>query len=260
MMETVGDLTRHWRRARRMSQLDLALEAGVSTRHLSFIESGRAQASPEMLRRLANRLAMPLRVRNRLLLAGGYAPDHGERPLDAPEMSEVLNAIKAMLAAHPFPAVAVDRGWNLQMANPAAMRLMAGLPEHLLTPPVNVLRVTLDPVGLAARIVNLPQWRGHLLDRLRAESEATGDAAIVQLYEELSALPLQRKATVPARSSPVAVPLVLQLPEGPTLSLISTTTVFGTANDVTLEELTLETFYPADTATRDHFLRQESAV
>lgn len=258
MTETVGDLMRHWRRARRMSQLDLSLEAEVSTRHLSFVESGRAQASRDMLRRLSERLALPLRERNRLLIAGGYAPDHGERPLDAPEMSAALDAVREMLAAHPFPAVAVDRRWTLQLANPAAMRLLAGLPGRLLAAPVNVLRATLDPEGLAPHIVNLPQWRRHLLDRLQAEFVATGDPAIARLFEELSALPLQRNRSAPVPASPVAVPLVLRFPQGPTLSLISTTTVFGTANDVTLQELTLETFYPADAATRDHFLRQDA--
>lgn len=247
---------RDWRRRRRMSQLDLSLEAEVSARHLSFVESGRARASREMLQRLGDRLAMPLRERNRLLIAGGYAPDHSERPLDSPEMQVAMSAIRMVLDGHrPFPALVIDRGWNLIAANDPATHLLTGLPETLRKPTLNVLRATLHPAGLAPRIANLSEWRHHVLGRLRSDYAATGDPALAKLHDELSAIPVARRTSHNSPVARVAVPLLLEAGEGRILSLLSTTTVFGTANDVTLSELTLETLFPADLETRKFFMR-----
>lgn len=249
---SVGALLRIWRARRRFSQLDLAGEADVSTRHLSFVETGRAQPSREMLLRLAERLDMPLRERNRLLLAGGYAPIHPERPLNSAAMTAARLAVEAVLSSHdPFPALVVDRHWQLVAANAGVGRLLAGVAPRLLEPPVNVLRLSLDPQGLAPRILNLPEWRHHLLGRLRAEADRSGDPALTTLHNELSVLPCPVSRTPPGPPSLVAVPLVFADPAtGEVLRFLSTTTVFGTATDVTLAELTLECFYPADAATR----------
>jgi transcriptional regulator with XRE-family HTH domain len=253
--ETVGDLTRAWRKRRGKSQLDLALDADVSAHHLSFVESGRASASRELLLRLGERLSMPLRDRNRLLIAGGYAPVFNARTLDDPDMEPALTAISAVLdASAPYPALVVDPSWNLVRANRPAQKLLEGLPTRLTTPPVNVLRATLDPEGLAPRIANLPEWRHHLLARLRADFNASGNAGLLTLHDELAAIPVAAGKTSPAQTARIAVPLMLSIPGGPVLSLISTTTVFGTAHDVTLAELTLESFFPADAQTRDFFL------
>lgn len=251
-LDSVGDLLRDWRARRRFSQLDLAGEADISTRHLSFVESGRSVPSREMLLRLAEPLAMPLRERNRLLLAGGYAPLHRERPLDQPDMAAARAAVEAVLAGHaPFPALAVDRHWNLVAANDAVTALLGGVDPALLVPPVNILRLNLSPGGLAPRIANLAEWRHHLLARLRDEASRSSDPVLVALHAELNALPIARSSSPPRPVSAVAVPLVLTDPtKGRTLSFLSTTTVFGTATDITLAELTLECFYPADDATR----------
>ena len=251
-VETVGDLLREWRGRRRLSQLDLAGEAEVSTRHLSFVESGRAAPSRELLLRLAGPLAMPLRERNRLLLAAGYAPVHGERPLNAPEMSAAMKAVEAVLESHsPFPALAVDRHWDLVLANDTARGLLAGVDPSLLEPPVNILRVSLHPAGIASRIVNLADWRHHLLGRLREDADRSGDPALFALYDELRALPSPASTRPPDAVARIAVPLILRDPatDRP-LSFLSTSTIFGTATDVTLAELTLECFYPANDETR----------
>ncbi len=186
----VGDLLRDWRQRRRLSQLDLALEAGVSTRHLSFVETGRAKPSAEMVLHLADELEVPLRERNRLLLAAGYAPVYEERALDEPEMQPVHDAIQLVLDGHdPYPAITVDRGWALVAHNRAAGLLIAGLPDDLLAPPMNVLRASLHPDGLAPRIVNLAQWKAHILERLGRQVTLTGDPALRTLYEELDGYP-----------------------------------------------------------------------
>lgn len=251
---TVGGVLRDWRRRRRFSQLDLAGEAQVSSRHLSFVESGRAGASRELLLRLAEGLDMPLRERNRLLLAAGYAPVHAERALDSPDMGAARAAVDAVLAGcEPYPAIAVDRRWTLVAANAAVGRLTAGVAASLLEPPVNVLRLSLHPLGLAGRIENLSQWRRHVLHRLKAQAEASGDPVLLELHAELSALP-GRGGTPPTPLDAIATPLRLRDAAGRTLSLISTTTVFGAANEVTLSELTLECFYPANEATRQALL------
>ena len=251
---SVGDLLRDWRRRRRLSQLDLALEAEISQRHLSFVESGRSAPSRDMVMRLAERLSVPLRERNALLVAAGYAPVFRERALDAPEMSVARAAIDRILDGHdPHPALAVDRRWTLLAANRAVGMLLAGVPEALTARPANVLRISLHPDGLAARIVNLREWRRHILDRLAHEIDVCADPALIALQDELKAYPVPpreraaRASAAPAHAG-LAVPLVLSSPAGP-LSFLSTTTVFGTAVDVTLAEIAIEAFLPADTAT-----------
>lgn len=245
----VGVLLREWRQRRRLSQLELAGDAEVSTRHLSCVETGRALPSREMVLRLAERLEVPLRERNRLLTAAGYAPMFPERRLDDPALGAAREAMEQILRAHePFPALLVDRHWALVSANRMVPLLLQGLPEDLLRPPLNVLRVSLHPHGLAPRIVNLAQWRAHLLHRLRQQVEASGDTTLAALADELRAYPVPGGSADTARASDealVATPLQLRTPLG-ILSLIGTVTVFGTPADATLSELALETFFPAD--------------
>lgn len=245
----IGDLLRHWRQKRHLSQLDLALEAEISTRHLSFVETGRAQPSRDMILRLAERLEVPLRERNALLIAAGFAPKYQERGLDDPALGAARQAVDTILRAHePWPALALDRHWNMVMANAAVAPLLTGIDAALLTPPVNVLRLSLHPGGLAPRIVNLGEWRSHLLARLQRQIEVSGDAVLADLREELRALPAPLGPAPHGDGGAVAMPLRLKVPGGE-LSFISTTTVFGTPVDITLSELALETLFPADEAT-----------
>ena len=249
----VGHLIRHWRQQRRWSQLDLACEADISTRHLSFVETGRAQPSREMLLRLAEPLELPLRERNVLLVAAGYAPVYRERALADPELAQARAAVERLLAANaPNPALAVDRHWNLVNANAPARLLMADIAPELLGPPLNVLRASLHPQGLAPRIVNFAEWRVHVLHRLHRQVEASGDGGLADLLDELTRLPAPPGAVpgaplAPAQSG-VVLPLQLRSPVG-TLSFLSTTMVFGTAVDITLAELVVESFFPADATT-----------
>jgi transcriptional regulator with XRE-family HTH domain len=246
----VGPLLRDWRRRRRLSQLDLALEAGVSARHLSFVETGRARPSAEMVLHLAGQLDVPLRERNALLLAAGYAPAYAERALDAPEMTPVREAIDRVLAGHePHPAVVVDRQWELVAANRGLGVLLEGVAPHLLEPPVNVLRVGLHPEGLAARIANLGQWRAHLLERLGRQAALTGDPALRTLLDEVAAYP----GPEPPAARPgdeIAVPLRLTTAGGE-LAFLSTVATFGTAVDITVAELSIESFFPTDARTAE---------
>jgi transcriptional regulator with XRE-family HTH domain len=250
----VGELLRHWRQHRRWSQLDLATEAGVSTRHLSCLETGRALPSREMLLRLSERLQVPLRDRNRLLTAAGYAPMYRERPLADPAMQAAHAAVERVLQAHePYPALAVDRHWNLVAHNRAAAAFMAGLPDDLMEPPVNVLRASLHPRGLAPRIANFAAWRDHLFERLAHQVQASGDPVLTELAQELRDLPLppgvaDTDVQAPRGIVDIAVPLQLHSPAG-ILSFISTITVFGTPVEVTLSELAIEAFFPADAFT-----------
>ncbi|MDQ3644972.1 MAG: helix-turn-helix transcriptional regulator [Actinomycetota bacterium] len=246
----VGALLRDWRQRRHLSQLDLALEAEVSARHLSFVETGRSRPSAEMIQHLAERLDVPLRERNKLLLAAGYAPGYGQRALEEPEMGPVRDAIDQVLAGHhPYPAVVVDRHWGMVAGNRAIALLTAGAAEHLLQPPVNVLRLALHPEGLAPRIANLAEWREHLLDRLDRHAAATCDPALAALHTELVRLPGDDPPSrADLAAGEIAVPLKLRHPEGE-LAFISTVTIFGTAIDVTVSELAIEAFYPADTRT-----------
>jgi transcriptional regulator with XRE-family HTH domain len=250
----VGVLLRDWRQRRRLSQLDLALEAGVSTRHLSFVETGRARPSPEMVLHLADELEVPLRERNRLLLAAGYAPVYEERALDEPEMQPVHDAIQLVLDGHdPYPAITVDRGWALVAHNRAAGLLLEGLPDDLLAPPMNVLRASLHPDGLAPRIANLGQWKAHLLERLARQAAITGDPALRTLHAELAAYPApEDEERGPA--SDVVVPLRLRTDDGE-LRFFSTVTTFGTPADITVEELSIESFFPADRETAERLRR-----
>jgi transcriptional regulator with XRE-family HTH domain len=235
----VGPLIKTWRTRRRLSQLDLALEAGVSARHLSFVETGRSRPSEQMVLHLAEHLEVPLRERNRMLLAAGYAPVYAQRTLDAPELAPVKHALDQLLKAHePFPAVVVDRASNLVAANGAVALLTRGVAEHLLEPPVNVLRCALHPEGMAPRIENLAQWRAHLLSDLAIQRDQTGDETLQELYDELEALPGPNDQLA---HYDVFVPLKI---DG--LTFLSTRTTFGTALDVTVAELAIEAFFPAD--------------
>jgi transcriptional regulator with XRE-family HTH domain len=244
----VGPLLRDWRKRRRLSQLDLALEAGVSARHVSFIETGRAAPSAEMVLRLAGKLDVPPRESNQLLIAAGYAPRYSSLAFEAPEMDPVRRAIDRLLAAHdPYPAVVVDRHWELIAANQGAGVLTAGAAPELLEPPVNALRLALHPDGVAKRIVNLPEWRGHLLERLERQARLTGDPAIGALLAELRSYPGGESHD--PREHDVFVPLRIAGPDGAELSFLSTVATFGTAVDVTAAELSIESFFPADNAT-----------
>ena len=254
-MRPVGELLRGWRERRRLSQLAPALEADVSARHVSFLETGRARPSREMLLRLAERLDVPLRDRNALLLAAGYAPAYPERGLDDPALRAAREAVDRVLAGHePYPALAVNRHWDLAATNRAIGPLLAGIGPELLRPPVNVLRLSLHPAGLAPRIANLGQWRSHLLERLRRQIEVAADPVLAALLEELRGYPVPEGADDPVESSRdpygagVAVPLRLRTEHG-VLAFLSTTMVFGTPVDVTLSELAVEAFFPADPAT-----------
>lgn len=251
----IGSHLREWRQRRRLSQLDLAMSAEISTRHLSFIETGRSQPSRDMVLRLADQLEVPLRARNALLVAAGFAPVFSERPLDDPALGAAHAAMQQVLRGHePYPALAVDLHWTMLAANAAVGRLVAGVASHLLAPPVNVLRLSLHPEGLAPRIANLAEWRTHLLVRLRRQIDVSADPVLDALLQELAALPAPRSPRHPARpvgpEAAVVVPLQLHSDAG-LLMLISTTTVFGTPLDITVAEIALETFFPAETETAD---------
>lgn len=249
----IGTLLREWRQRRRLSQLDVALGAGVSSRHLSFIETGRSRPSAEMVVQLADHLEVPLRERNSLLLAAGFAPLYAQHDLDAPEMGPVAEAIRRVLEGHePYPALVVDRHWGLVAANSAMALLTAGVAPVLLEPPVNVLRLSLHPEGVAPRIVNLGEWRAHLLDRLSREAVLSGDPALFALHDELAGYPGGNMGHAPdLDAGAVAVPLRV-LVDGRELAFISTATTFGTAVDVTVSELSIEAFFPYDTETAKH--------
>jgi transcriptional regulator with XRE-family HTH domain len=261
--QTFGDHLRHWRTHRRLSQQGLAEEAEISTRHLSFVETGRALPSREMVLRLSERLDVPLRERNAMLVAAGYAPMYRQRPLEDPALAPAREAVELILRAHePNPALAVDRHWNLVAGNRMLPHLMAGADAELVQGQVNVLRLSLHPKGLAPRIVNLGQWREHLFERLRQQVQATGDAVLASLLEELRSYPVPEGANdtrLEGEHVGVALPLRFRTLQGPVLSFISTTTVFGSAVDVTVQELTLETFFPLDAATAEA-LRQIAAA
>jgi transcriptional regulator with XRE-family HTH domain len=244
----IGEHLREWRQRRHLSQLDLAGDAEISARHLSFVETGRSAPSRDMVLKLAERLDVPLRERNVLLVAAGFAPAFPQRPLDDPALRSAREAINMILKAHePNPALAYDRHWNLVSANRMLAPLLEGVPQRLLSEPLNVLRLAFDPEGLAPRTVNLSEWAAHLLERLHRQCEATADPGLLKLYQELKSFP------IPARSGPisadnVAIPFKLRH-KGEVLSFISTTMVFGTPIDITLQELALETFFPADDLT-----------
>lgn len=241
----VGGLIRQWRERRRLSQLELALRADVSARHLSFVETGRSKPTSEMILRLADELEVPLRERNTLLLSGGFAPTYPQHRLGEPSMAAVSDAITKILDAHhPFPAVVVDQHWDMVDGNTAIDLLVAGAADHRLEPPVNVLRLSLHPDGLAPRIVNLAEWRAHLIGRVDSQVSATADATLVALRDELLTYP-HPDDTRPPPTDAIIVPLRLRVGDDE-LSLFSMTTVFGAPREVTVAELAIETFYPAD--------------
>jgi transcriptional regulator with XRE-family HTH domain len=255
----VGALLREWRERRRLSQLALALDAEISTRHLSFVETGRATPSRAMILRLAEQLDLPLRERNQLLLAAGYAPVYAETALESPPMAAIRAAVRQVLVGHePYPAVAVDRRWNLLDANASVALFMAGLPPALLTPP-NVLRASLHPDGLAARIVNLREWRAHVLGRLRRQVARSADPELAALYHELRGYGDGADPPESEPPGPGDVVLPLRLRHGDReLSFFSTVTAFGTPFDITVAELAIESFSPADRETSE-FLREAAA-
>jgi transcriptional regulator with XRE-family HTH domain len=251
-----GTLLRTWRQRRRMSQLELALAAEVSQRHLSFVESGRSAPSRDMILHLAEHLAIPLRERNILLVAAGFAPVYQERSLDDPALAAQREAIEVVLKGHePFPALAVDRHWTLVAANAAIGPLIAGIDAKLLAPPLNVLRLSLHPNGMAPRIANYAEWKAHVITRLTQQVDASADAKLNELLEELKGYQRPRAGAItwplPKRDfGNVVVPLQLLTSDG-VLSFFSTTTVFGTPVDITLAEIAIEAFYPADKATAE---------
>lgn len=250
-----GEQLRDWRQRRRLSQMALALDADISTRHLSFMETGRATPSRTMVLRLAEQLEIPLRERNDMLIAAGHAPAFAERRLDDPALSAARRAIELVLKGHePYPALAIDRHWTMVAANAAVPPLLDGVAPFLLAGPVNVLRLSLHPDGLAPRILNLAEWRTHLLDRLRRQIDMSADPVLIDLLAELKALPAPVHVASPSMAHDpyggLVVPMRLATARG-CLSLFTTTTVFGTPLDITLAELAVEAFFPADAATAE---------
>jgi transcriptional regulator with XRE-family HTH domain len=259
----VGAQLRAWRLRRRLSQLELAVDAGISTRHLSYLETGRANPSREMVLRLTNKLDVPLRERNCFLIAAGYAPMYRQTHLDDPALASAKQAVELILRSHePFPALAIDRHWNLVLTNRMVPHLFAGVDASLLVPPINVLRLTLHPMGLAPRIVNLLQWRAHLFERLGHQIAATADVGLMTLLTELRGLPApgpEQHEQIQGEYLGVAVPLKFRSESG-VLSFISTTTIFGSPVDVTLQELALETFFPLDEFTLDAVQKRAGGI
>jgi transcriptional regulator with XRE-family HTH domain len=244
----VGRQLRDWRQRRRLSQLNLACDAEISARHLSFLETGRSQPSREMILRLAEQLEIPIRERNVLLMAAGFAPVFPERPLNDPALASASDAITLALHAHkPYPAFALDRQWRIVSSNAALPELFEGVADELLVPPVNAMRISLHPRGLSARIANLSIWRAHLLHRLRRQIDLTADAALSELQRELLTYPAPPEI-IELRVDQPMIPLQIYV-GGKLLTLFSTTMIFGTPADITLSELALEFFFPADPQT-----------
>jgi len=254
---TFGKSLRAWRQRRGLSQLELAGAADISTRHLSFVETGRTNPSREMVLRLVSKLGVPLRERNTLLVAAGFAPMYNESRLEAPALGAARKTIELILKGHePFPALAIDRHWNMVAANRMLPHLLAGMDASLIQAPVNVLRLTLHPLGLAGRIVNFAQWRSHLFERLQQQIAVTADPQLISLLTELKSLPAPVSAqedNLQGEHGGFAVPLQVRSRSG-VLSFISTTTVFGSPVDITLQELALETFFPLDDFTMQALL------
>ncbi|MDX2391964.1 MULTISPECIES: helix-turn-helix transcriptional regulator [unclassified Streptomyces] len=249
---TVGNLLRTWRERRGISQLELAGRADSSSRHISFVENGRSRPSEEMVLRLAEHLDVPVRDRNALLVAAGYAPRYAHTPLDAPAMEVLRESLERLMTAYePYPALVVDATYDVVAANRAVMMLLDGMPEHLLTPPLNVMRITLHPDGLARRIHNLREWRGHLLEQMQRQIALARSPALRSLYEEVAAYPVADRPgdAEPRESVPyIALPLRLEH-DGEILSFVSSISTFNTPMDVTVAELAIETLLPADAAT-----------
>ncbi|WAS91155.1 helix-turn-helix domain-containing protein [Nannocystis punicea] len=246
----IGTLLRQWRERRHLSQLALAATANISTKHVSFLESGRATPSRDMVLKLADVLAIPLRARNALLLAAGHAPMYSQHSLEAPELASARHAIELLLTGHePYPAIAIDRHWNLVAANRAFAPLVADLPARLREPPMNVLRASLAPDGLWPRIVNAAEWRAHVMHRLQQQIDASADPVLVELRAELGG-----DQAAAGHGSELVATLRLRVGDS-VLSFLSTTTIFGSPVDVTLSELAIESFFPADQATAEALRR-----
>lgn len=250
----LGPLLRHWRSQRRRSQLDLALDVGISARHLSFIETGRSKPSAQVLMQLAAQLDLPLRERNHLLLAAGYAPRYAERDFESESMAPVRQALQRLLDAHhPYPGIVLDRRWNVVMSNGAAQGLTGLLPPALAVPPLNIFRISLHPQGMAAHTSNFVEWGSYMLDALHRSVLSSGDEVLRELeaevrgYPNVAALLEQAGDMADTQAPALLVPCVLELPVG-RLSMFTTLTTFGTARDVTLDELSVEMFYPSDPA------------
>jgi transcriptional regulator with XRE-family HTH domain len=255
----VGELLREWRERRRLSQLDLSIRADISTRHLSFVETGRSRPTPTMILRLTEQLEVPLRDRNVLLLAGGYAPAYPQHGFDEPELAEVRAALRQVLAGHePYPAVVVNRWWELLDSNAAVFVLTEGCAPWLLEPPVNVLRLSLHPDGMARRISNLAEWRGHLLTQLQHRARALADQRLADLHDELLGYP-GGADEVYAPTGAVVLPLRYRLGDQE-LSFFSISAVVGTATDVTVDEVAIEAFYPADAETATALRTRQTAA
>ncbi|MFF2379257.1 helix-turn-helix domain-containing protein [Streptomyces sp. NPDC058108] len=251
----IGPLLRAWREQRRISQLELALRADSSARHISFVETGRSRPSEEMVLRLAEHLDVPVRERNALLLAAGYAPHYPETPLDAPEMDTVRQGLERLIQGYePYPALVVDATYTVLAANRGVAMLLDGVPESLLVPPLNAMRLTLHPEGLAPRIRNLREWRDHLLAQMERRIALHRSEPLRALYEEVTAYPVPPADPEPAggeAAEPVpyfALPMRIEH-DGRILSFLSSISTFNTPMDVTVAELAVETFLPADPAT-----------
>ncbi len=249
--QPLGEQLKLWRRQRHMSQLDLALEADISARHLSFVETGRSRPSRDMVMRLAECLSLPLRSRNALLRSAGFAPAYRERGFDDPALDHARKAVQRILDGHaPYPALAVDRHWQMVAHNRMVPLLLGGVDPSLLAPPVNVLRLSLHPGGLAPRIANLGEWKRHLLDRLAGQIAASADPVLEALRDELAGYPAPASKGPWEAMSAIVVPMELDSAGG-RLSLFSTTTIFGTPVEVTLSEIAIESFFPADQGTAE---------
>jgi transcriptional regulator with XRE-family HTH domain len=254
----VGSLLREWRVRRHLTQLELALDAGVSARHLSFVETGRSKPGRELLLRVLERLEVPFREQNRLLLAAGHAPGFPERPLDGPDLTPVREALDAILLGHePYPAVAVDRTWNLIAANSAMFGLFESveIDPALLGPPINVMRVGLHPQGLGPLYMNLPNWHAHWLERLRRQLAATGDEQLAALIEEVAGYPVpapDSETTAELADSEMLGPVRVRTPDGGELSFFGMFASFDTPFEVTTSELAVELLFPADRTTAAH--------
>jgi len=260
----VGELLAEWRHRRQRSQLDLSSEVGVSTRHLSYVETGRSRPSPEMVIALSDHLDVPLRDRNAMLLAAGYAPRYSQSSLDDPSMQLVRRSLQRMLDAQdPYPGVVIDRRWNVMLSNAAALVLIDGLSPEVLQPRVNVFRVCLHPDGLARRTVNFADWAAYLLGQIRRTIRLTRDDELIALEREILAYPNivdlhDRTPGSHEDDPPLLVPLQIDTGDG-RWAMFTTLTTFGTPRDITLEELCVELFFPADEATEHHMRQNWSA-
>lgn len=258
----VGPLVRQWRHRRSRSQLDVAYDIGVSPKHLSFVETGRSRPSPELIDAIGIHLDIPLRARNTMLLAAGFAPRYQHTSLDDPAMTHVVASLRRLLDAHdPFPGLAVDRHWNVVLANAAAGSLTALLPDHLAAAPVNVFRASLHPDGLAAHTLDFDHWATYLLDQLHRLVVVTADPGLAVIEGEVTGYPniveLRERIDWTIRDAPAALLVPYRLDLGDVeLSMFTTLTTFGTPRDVTLDELAIELFYPNDRATSDFFHRR----